>query len=303
MAKTVQELLDDIATESLSTNSDSCLIYHKETCLLEKSSGKSRAFPHIMSISKLIVTLGTLHAVDKKFLSLDSSLSKVLPEWQHSTKEAMTLRHILNHTSGLQNNPETTEEIYHADDWVAQALNAELSSLPGTVWSYNNKAMNLIPEIMRRATGMPLNEYINKNILSLLGIDNYEWYSDKARNMQGMAGICMRPEDLLKVARLLTQLGIWQDRAILSKETMLNILMAAPIFPEKGMSFWPILSQGVIVGWEANGSLGQYLAVFPHSGLHAIRIIEPERYRNKHDVYDHFLGQLIMMDKKLCNSL
>src|SRR3546814_19063982 len=61
------------------------------------------------------------------------------PEWKQGQKQQITLRMLLNHSSGLQNARRADVEIYPAPDAIQLALAAELSSKPGTAASYNNK--------------------------------------------------------------------------------------------------------------------------------------------------------------------
>ena len=116
------------------------------------------------------------------------------------------------------------------------------------------------------------------------------WHSDPSGNYQGMAGICMKAEDLSKLARLLVHKGTWKGVEILVRKVLDETIFSVPQEPERGFSFWPIESQGQIVGWEANGSLGQYLAIFPESQLSAIRLIEPERHMSKSDDFNDFIS-------------
>jgi CubicO group peptidase (beta-lactamase class C family) len=293
------KIVSQILTEAGETNSDACIIYWGHECIGSMTSGQGRKFPHIMSITKLLATLGIVVAIERGLLSLEQPLADLFPEWKSGPKERINLRHVLAHVSGLQNYELPSVEIYPSADWVRLALDADLTNVPGDQWAYNNKALNLIPEVILRVSGKSIDNFLNENIFRAIGIDEFEWYSDPAGNRQGMAGACFKPEDLAKIARLLAHSGDWHNRRPLRKETLAATLMSPPHLPEKGLSFWPLIRREQLVGWEANGSLGQYLATFPDSKLSAVRIIEPERHRGKFDDFESFYPLLLNLEETL----
>ncbi len=93
-----------------------------------------------MSATKSVVSLAIGRLIDDgKIKSLDQPVCDFYPEWKQGKKRQITVRHLLNHTSGLQNNPMATE-IYDSPDFVQFALAADVSDDPGREASlYNNK--------------------------------------------------------------------------------------------------------------------------------------------------------------------
>ena len=84
-----------------------------------------------MSATKSIVSLAIGRLIDSgKITSLDQPVSDFYPEWKQGRKKLITVRHLLNHTSGIQNPPITTE-IYASPDFVQLALAAELCRRAG----------------------------------------------------------------------------------------------------------------------------------------------------------------------------
>jgi len=86
-----------------------------------------------------------------------------------------TLRHILSHTSGLQNVPDTRVEIYPSPDFVQLALAAELKYPPGAKFEYNNKAVNLLAGVVERASGKKHDEFMRDEVFTPLGIREFSW--------------------------------------------------------------------------------------------------------------------------------
>jgi CubicO group peptidase (beta-lactamase class C family) len=134
-----------------------------------------------MSCTKSIVALAVacLQA-DGLIDSLNVPVYKFYPEWKQGQKQLITLNHLLTMTSGIQNNPNATVEIYPSPDFVQLALAAELSSKPGEKWEYNNKALNLLAGIVKKVSGKRMDVYINNRLFKPLGIKNYGWTLDNA---------------------------------------------------------------------------------------------------------------------------
>ena len=96
-----------------------------------------------MSATKSVVALAIVLLLDEgKLASLDEPVSNIFAEWKQGRKRDITVRMLLDHTSGLQNVANAGEELEAAPDLVKLALAAELSSDPGTTFSYNTKATN-----------------------------------------------------------------------------------------------------------------------------------------------------------------
>jgi CubicO group peptidase (beta-lactamase class C family) len=57
-------------------------------------------FP-VASVSKLVTALGALHLVERGLLDLDADVNRYLRHWRIPGDEAVTLRQLLGHTSGL----------------------------------------------------------------------------------------------------------------------------------------------------------------------------------------------------------
>jgi CubicO group peptidase (beta-lactamase class C family) len=130
--------------------------------------------------------------------SLDQPVSDFYPEWRQGAKRRITIRHLLTHTSGLQNAQHTSEEIYPSGDFVQLALAAELTSEPGTAGAYNNKAVNLLAGVVEQASGQKLDAYLRERLFTPLGIVAFEWSRDDAGNPHAMSGLQIRPRDFAR---------------------------------------------------------------------------------------------------------
>jgi len=169
-----------------------------------------------MSATKSIVSLAVgLLIDDGKIESLDAPVSRFFPEWKGTLKEGITLRQLMSHTSGLEAR-RTTEDIYPQADFVRSALDAPLAAPPGTAFSYNNQAVNLLAGAVSAAAGEPIDEYLRHRLFAPLGIDDVTWSRDRAGNRHGMSGLQIHPMDFARIGQMLLDGGTWNGRRIVS---------------------------------------------------------------------------------------
>jgi len=192
-----------------------------------------------MSATKSVVSLADGRLIDEgKIKSLDQPVADFFLEWRQGRKRLITVRHLLNHTSGLEDKP-TSAEIYASPDFVQFALAADVTSDPGAKFLYSNKATNLLAGVVQRASGRPLDEYVKQEILAPLGIIDVGWSKDDAGNPHGMAGLQITAVDFAKVGQLMLDEGLWRGRRVLSREWVLeSIREGQPHNPNCGLLWW-----------------------------------------------------------------
>ena len=181
--------------------------------------GKANDLFLLYSITKVFSGIAVGILVDQKMIPHpEVPVADFFPEWKKdSLKQRITIRHILNHTSGIGANTGSMD-IYQQPDFVQFALNSPVISPPGEVYFYNNKAINIISGIVKKLTQKSLEEFIREFVFNSLGITNYKWRMDKAGNTWGMDGLWMNASDLLKIGQLLCNYGNWNGQQILSRK-------------------------------------------------------------------------------------
>lgn len=173
----------------------------------------------VYSITKLFSGIAVGLLIEQKLLeNPEVPVARFFNEWESdSLKRKVTLRHLLQHTSGLAAG-KGSRDIYPQPDFVRFALDGEVQTEPGHHYFYNNKAINIISGIVQKLTGQRLDAYIRQHLFEPLGIQDYRWEQDKAGHSWGMDGLRINAGDLLKVGQLLSQYGIWKGRRILSRD-------------------------------------------------------------------------------------
>jgi CubicO group peptidase (beta-lactamase class C family) len=199
------------------SGADGLVVVKDGRLVLEEHFGTPDGPIEAWSATKSVVSLAVGLLLDEgRLKSVDQPVSDFYPEWRQGKKAQVTLRHLLNQTSGLGNVPPVSDADSDRFDWVQVALAADLASDPGSAWAYNNKAVNLIAGIVKKASGQRLDQYLRDRLFSPLGIKDYAWRLDKVGNPLCMAGLQIRPRDLARIGELLADGGLWRGRRIVS---------------------------------------------------------------------------------------
>jgi CubicO group peptidase (beta-lactamase class C family) len=242
------EGLDGLAAAATASGSDAVLVYHKGRRIFEYYSGKPEPI-FLMSCVKSIVGLAIGQALaEGKIKSLDQPLYDFFPELKQGRKQQLTVRHLLNMTSGIQNIG-TGPEVYAAPDYVRLALAAELTTAPGAAFNYNNKSVQLLSGIVPIACGQPLDDYVRDRFFWPMGIESWDWLRDRAGHASAMADLALFPEDFAKFGALVLQKGQWDGKPLVPESwTQLIGQQSQPYEPLYGLLWWriPTASSGVL---------------------------------------------------------
>jgi CubicO group peptidase (beta-lactamase class C family) len=183
------------------------------------------------SVTKAVTSALIGLAIDHGFIAgVDEKLFKYFPEYAHLGNDAkgeIALLHLLTMTSGFEWN-ET--EVFYDDtrndliqlfivpDPIAYILSKPLLAEPGTRWYYSGGDVNLLGEIIRRATGLRMDNFAREFLFEPLGITAYEWDFIKPDFIHASGNLKLRPRDMAKIGALYLNGGVWQGQRIISQE-------------------------------------------------------------------------------------
>lgn len=232
--------VDSLVARAEKANSDALVLLKNGRLVGEWYFGKDPGPIQTMSATKSVVSMAIGRLLHTGAIgSLDQPVHELYAEWRQGRKSDITLRMLLNHTSGIQNVANAGAEIYPAPDAIKLALAAELSHDPGSYFSYNNKAVNLLSGIVEKAAGVPLDDYVQKEILTPLCIENRFWYKDQAGNPHAMAGLELTPVELARLGQLMLNKGAWGNQRVLSEKwTVESASISQPFSPRAGLLWW-----------------------------------------------------------------
>jgi D-alanyl-D-alanine carboxypeptidase len=130
----------------------------------------------IGSVTKSFIATVVLQLVGEGRLSLDDKLERWLPGLVPNG-EKITVRQLLNHTSGLYNYTDDLPEPprrFRPRELVAIATGHRPLFAPGTQFSYSNTNYILAGMLVERVTGQRLADQLEQRILEPLGLDDTE---------------------------------------------------------------------------------------------------------------------------------
>jgi len=127
----------------------------------------------LASLTKVVATTPALMLlVERGRVDLDSPVVRYVPEFNSPGTGAITVRHLLTHTSGLRG----TLPLKGARD-SATALLMVLMTVPvvppGTRMVYSDLNAILLGEIVRRVAGLPLDAFVTREVYAPLGLDQH----------------------------------------------------------------------------------------------------------------------------------
>lgn len=138
----------------------------------------------IGSVSKQFTATAILLLAERHKLSLDDKVSRWLPDLTRANE--VSVRQVLSMTSGYQDywpqdyvmppmlKPVTAQQI--VDGWAKKPLDFE----PGTRWQYSNTNYVIAGMIVEKAAGMPLVDFLRKEIFMPLHMESVVITDDQA---------------------------------------------------------------------------------------------------------------------------
>lgn len=242
------------------TKSDCLVVMVDGKVVVDKWFGAKPGRIEAMSATKSMLNLAIGMLIKNgKIKNVDETVHRFFPKYTGGGRDAVTIRHLLEHTSGIEARPDTAD-IYSSRDFVKNALDKPLTTPPGSEFFYNNRAVNLLAGVVGKAGGERLDLYLKRKILNRLGIKDYRWSLDGAGNPHGMAGFQVRPEDFAKIGEFVRNGagGLLPDGWIVdsTKPTERSLKAGAVC----GRLWWPILDKaglgvddGLLQAWHDVG--------------------------------------------------
>ncbi len=207
--------LDTLIYHANDTHSDAIVIMKDGKMVGSWYSGGYTRKIQTMSITKSIANLAIGRLLTMGLLdSIDIPMYTFIPEWENDSKSKITLRHILNHTSGIEA-LHTSKEIYKQRDFVEYAIHSELVSEPGSEFFYNNRAVNVLARVVEKLSGERLDIFMQQNLFKQLDILDFDWQLDEAGNPHVMAGLLIYPEDLAKIGQFMLEKGKYKGSQLI----------------------------------------------------------------------------------------
>jgi len=132
----------------------------------------------IASVTKAVAaTTVAMILFERGWLKLEAPVAQLLPEFvslspphQRPKREAVTVRMLLAHSSGLPAYEKLFEYAHDRKQLLRAAMTTPLASAPGTRADYSDIGFILLGEILERIAGEPLDQFAQREIFDRLGM-------------------------------------------------------------------------------------------------------------------------------------
>jgi CubicO group peptidase (beta-lactamase class C family) len=209
------------------------------------------------STSKLFTWVAVMQQVEQGKLDLDTDVNEYLENFQiaDTFDQPITLRHIMTHTSGFEDGGLGYLIIIDEEKILPLADAMERYQLlrvnpPGAQSSYSNYATALAGLMVANVSGLSFNDYIQKNILDVLGMKNSTFYQPLPTSLEDQmadgyqlengsyvakpfeliasfgpaGGLSSSGIDMAKFGNAILNLGEYNGARILGEDTMRQML-------------------------------------------------------------------------------
>jgi len=161
--------------------------------LSAKLPAHARTVYAIGSITKTFTAAAVLKLAQEHKLSLDDRLAAYLPHFTHA--DEITLRQLLNHTSGLPDFPTAlqawrlnrdTGGRVRTDDIIRMLDGPALDFVPGTQWEYSNSNYVVLAAVIAKVSHSSYGAFVGRTIFEPLRLTDTS-YGEPARRAANMA--------------------------------------------------------------------------------------------------------------------
>jgi CubicO group peptidase (beta-lactamase class C family) len=225
----------------------------------------------IASITKVVATTSVaMRLVDRKLLELDAPVRRYLPRFAGGPKNRVTVRMLLDHTSGLRSYAPFYVKARRSRARVIDLLYAQpLVRAPGDSAEYSDLNAMLLGLLVEKVGGLPLDQLARREVFRPLG----------------MTRTMYQPPASLR-SRIVPS-GIWRGRPVPGDVNDQNAVAMGGVAGHAGVfstgmdlaryaTVWLRSGAGPDGQWVSPGTLGRFLVKGPNSGSRLLGWDTPE---------------------------
>jgi CubicO group peptidase (beta-lactamase class C family) len=222
-------------------------------------------------------------AIDEGFIkSIDEPITRYIPELVTNGFEKVTIKHLLQMTSGIAFNESyinpfgDAASFYYGRNLRKQITKMQLKHEPGKQFEYVSGNTQLLGLVLERAlNGKTVTQYLQDKLWTPLEMEyDASWSIDKKKNGLEKTFCCInaRARDFAKIGRLYKNKGNWNGKQLVSQKwveasTKLDTTDGSADYYQ--YQWWLPSKNG---DFMAEGILGQFIYVNPTKNLIIVRL-------------------------------
>jgi CubicO group peptidase (beta-lactamase class C family) len=240
----------------------------------------------VASITKVVATAATaMRLVDQGRLSLDAPVRRYLPRFSGGLKNQVTVRMLLDHTSGLKSYVPIYQRAGRSRSRAVDLLYAQpLLRPPGDSAEYSDLNALLLGMVIEKAAGMTLDKAAGKEVFQPLG----------------MTHTMYRPPARLK--RRIVPSGMWRGRPVPGDVNDQNAVAFGGVAGHAGVfstagdlalfaQVWLRGGAGPHGTWVKKGTMDQFLTRGPRSGTRMLGWDTPDLEGEEPSIYGTLISR------------
>jgi CubicO group peptidase (beta-lactamase class C family) len=212
---------------------------------------------------------------------VNDPITDYIPELKKNGLEDITVRHVLQMTTGIHHaesyfNPFAgVAKSYYGKHLRKQVLRLKQDYEAGEKFNYQSINTQLLGEILVRATGRTLTDYLQEKIWGHIGTEYPASWSIDQKNdgiEKAFCGINATARDFAKFGRLYLRQGDWEGKQLVPKDWVAEstkIDSANGAWTGYQYQWWLPSPEG---DFMAEGHLGQFIYVNPEKEIVIVRL-------------------------------
>lgn len=235
------------------------------------NGGTAQQARNIHSASKSILSATVGAAIDDGLLTLDATVGESLAGKFSvpTSKQSITVKHLLSMTSGIQWSEDSTEYRIGVNR-IQGILNLKQAYTPGKHWNYSTGDATLLAAVVAAKTGSYAG-YADSRILSPLGITVEKWGIDPQGYYSGGCNFFITPREMLRFGQSYLATTPWQQTSTTPKASSYY-----------GYMWWTDIGAGNFRAW---GWGQQFIYVWPAKQLVCVTVYDTAGSVNDGDNY------------------
>jgi CubicO group peptidase (beta-lactamase class C family) len=218
--------------------------------------------PHMMhSATKSFLSVAVGLAISEGYFSLGDKVISFFPDKAPENPDPylakMTVENLLTHRSGHFTSMLGSWRGIKTS-WIDEFFKMQVKFEPGTRFLYSSATSFMLSAIIQRTTGQCTYGYLMPRLFQPLGMTSIKWDIAPDDINPGGSGIRCCTSDLLKLAILHLDGGMWKGQRILPKEWVVEAT-TSKLGSQYGYQWWT----GPDESFYAHGMFGQFAFSFP----------------------------------------
>ena len=223
------------------------LVIQGDTILFEQyANGHSASTPGpLWSGTKTFACALAMEGVEQELLTLDEAVGDTLADFAEGEKADITLRQLLNFTSGLKKDRRNLSrdgffapEDQRIEDKYQHARDLPLTSEPGAVYEYGSQHLMVFGAVMKEKLGQDPLPWLTDEVLDPIGLRTSGWSHDLAGNSMWPYGAWTTVSEWARFGVLLRDDGLWQGERVLPEGTLDACRTGSEPNPAYGLGSW-----------------------------------------------------------------